>query len=82
MPNSQKPVRYYIDLDNGTPVVRSVPVVRSAQSASPRPPLEAIQNREANLTTLPTVEASRRRGARHRIISLARAAIGRSDPPQ
>jgi len=82
MTDSRKSVRYYIDRDNGTPVVRTVPVARSAQPALPRPSLEAIHRREANLATLHAVEASRRRGARHRIISLAKASVRRNKPPQ
>lgn len=78
MTNTRKSVRYYIDRDADTPVVRSVPVVRT-QEATPRPSIEAIQQRNGNLATLHAAEESRRRSARSRLNSLVRATVRRHD---
>lgn len=83
MPNTRKPVRYYIDVDRDadTPVVRSVPVAHPTQSTSSQPSLEAVQQqRHVDLAMLHAAEGSRRRSARLRLIDLAKASIRREEP--
>jgi hypothetical protein len=67
MQTTRKAVRYYIDREADTPIIRTVPVVRPAVSAPAR-------QAEQDATSYAAAE-SRRRDARHRLTSMVQAGV-------
>lgn len=70
MQTTRKAVRYYIDRDADTPIIRSVPVTRpssTGETAKSRINPESAAEHAAN--------EHRRRAARHRLASLVQASV-------
>jgi hypothetical protein len=69
MQTTRKAVRYYIDRDADTPIIRSVPVARPTV-VTPEPARASGQDATAFAAT-----ESRRRDARHRLTSMVQASV-------
>ena len=67
MQTTHKTVRYYIDREADTPIIRTVPVSRPAVKA-PAPPTQQDAVTFAEATT-------RRRDTRHRLTSMVQAGV-------
>jgi hypothetical protein len=72
MQTTRKAVRYYIDREADTPVIRSVPVSRPVTVRLPEADLARDGGQDA--TTFAAAE-SRRRDARHRLTSMVQASV-------
>jgi hypothetical protein len=72
MQTTRKAVRYYIDREADTPVIRSVPVARATITRQAES--EPARNGEQDATTFAAAE-SRRRDARHRLTSMVQASV-------
>lgn len=72
MQTTRKAVRYYIDREADTPVIRSVPVSRPAVVRQPE--AEAARSTQQDATSFAAAE-SRHRDARHRLTSMVQASV-------
>ena len=70
MQTNRKAVRFYIDRDADTPVVRSVPVSRPSVAAVSTPDAPAVRPQGDDSAMAFAAAESRRRGARHLLTAL------------
>ena len=78
MQTTRRAVRYYIDRDADTPVIRSVPVTRlSSADASELPAAGRLDGQAESATTSYNASADRRRTARRRLAEMVQSTVRR-----